>query len=105
MRTFSRLSCGIASPTGFTAPLSVDIVRTRKTICGSRPSVAGVMDATSITARVPAGIDAPFEPTTGSLSVATNLSPTRLLVQTRDPIERDIAVPAAISRVGAGDGT
>src|SRR5688572_19044408 len=80
------------------------MVRTRKTIRGSLPSVAGVTDATSMTARVPAGIVAPFDPITGSVSVATNLSPARLLVHTREPTVNDIAVPAAIILRGAGDG-
>src|SRR5688500_5212882 len=80
------------------------MVRTRKTICASPPSVPGVTDATSTTARVPAGIVAPLVPVTDSVSVATNLSPTRLLVQTRDPTDSDIAVPAAIMLRGAGAG-
>ena len=47
---------------------------------------------TCVRALTEAGITAPFEPVTGSFSVATNLSPTRLLVHTREPTDSVIAV-------------
>src|SRR5688572_28266895 len=69
------------------------------------------ISVTSRTTTVPAGITAPFSPTTSVSTVAVILSPGRFVVHTADFVRSSIAVPEAMPRnagfdaVGAGDGT
>src|SRR5439155_18517008 len=91
---FSSEASGVTSPdTSYVLSL-ITIERTRKAICALSALEPAVTDATSNTMVAPAGSVAPFEPVTALFTIATNLSPAKLVfVHTRLPLVSETLVP------------